>query len=204
MYTVIVVAVLLLFSGGSAIGNEQGARDLVKGTVEQILLDLKSADATQRKSQAFYEDLVESRLVPLVNLDDVSRLVIGREAWLNANEDQRGRFAEVFKTRLKKTYAQAIQLVSEVKIEYLDLPQPKNYVLVASMVTPLGQSRAGYRVDYIFRNKMPWKIIDIRFGDISLVRLFRDSYAEIIRTKGLEALIQRLKNQTTPVVPDLP
>ncbi len=204
MYAVIVVAVLILFSGHSVAGNEQEARDLVSGTLDQILVDLKNADATQRKSQTFYEDLVERRLVPLVNLVDVSRLVIGREAWTNASEEQRARFAEAFKTRLKKTYAQAIQLVSDVEIEYPDLPQPKRFVLVASVVTPPGQSQASYRVDYIFRQKTPWKIIDIRFEDISLVKLFRDSYAETIRNQGLEVLIQRLKNQTVPLVQELP
>ncbi len=204
LHAVIFIAVLLLFSGYSATGNEQEARELISGTVNQILVDLGSASTTQRKSQDFYEELVEARLVPWMDMNDVGRLVVGKEAWSSADEVRRGRFVEVFKTRLKETYAQAIGLVADVKIEYLDLPQPRHYSLVGSLVSFPGQSQKPYRVDYVLRKQKTWKIIDIKFGNISLVKLFRDNYAGIIQNEGLEALIQHLENQTVPIIQNLP
>ena len=41
-----------------------------------------------------------------------------------------------------------------------------------------------------------WKIFDVTIDGISLVTIYRASYARIIQTKGLDGLILRLENKT--------
>jgi phospholipid transport system substrate-binding protein len=54
-------------------------------------------------------------------------------------------------------------------------------------------------VDYAFLRSEDgrWQIYDVRLDGISLVLSYRRSYDQIIRSKGLEALVHSLETQDT-------
>ena len=99
-----------------------------------------------------------------------------------------------------RTYATAMfEYTGQEEIEYLPLAldESDRTALVQTRVRVPGQ--APVPVDYAFLRSVDgrWQIYDVRLDGISLVLSYRRSYDQIIRSKGLEALVHALETQDT-------
>ena len=111
-------------------------------------------------------------------------------------EDQQESFVEAFKYRMTSTYMKSITAFDGEKVEFLPYEPGKrdNIAYVKSKyIIPGGNIAVDYR---LIRTDSGWKVYDIIFDGISLMKNYRVDFREHVSTKGVESLISSLKNNT--------
>lgn len=172
---------------------------LIRQVVDQLIVEITERRSELEADHAKLYQLVDDLVVPLFGLNTISKLVLARN-WKTATDDQRARFSEEFKTLLIRTYATALFEYTgreEMIFRPLQIKDNDRRTVVKTQVklpdTPL------IPVDYsFFKDKQGnWKIYDINIDGISLVTNYRNTYAQVIRDKGLDGLIGSLAEKNS-------
>ena len=94
---------------------------------------------------------------------------------------------------LVRTYATAVAELVGVEIQYLPLEgEPDDTdVIVQTRIPVEGDNPIGvyYRM---YKSVAGWKVYDVSIDGVSLVTTYRSSFARVVRTDGLDGLIERL------------
>ncbi len=167
----------------------------------QEVVDRVSSDLMRvlREDRHLLEDdpgfvyrLVDELFLPNVAVDRVAALVLG-PVWRQASPSQRVAFAEEFKHMLIRTYATAVNELSEWDIQYLpmSLNPDQNEALVRTQI--LRPSGNPISVDYrMMRRDGRWLAYDVSIEGVSLLVNYRSTFVRLAREKGLDGLIRDL------------
>jgi phospholipid transport system substrate-binding protein len=169
--------------------------------VRQISTEVIEAAAADKAIQAGDLNrilaLVESKVMPHVNFEVVTRSAVGVQ-WRGATPEQRARLQAEFKTLLVRVYSGALQQLRDQSVEVTrTLPvQGSTQIVVQSEVRGKGEPiKLDYRLD-----KMgdAWKIIDVNVGGLWLVQNYRTQFAQELSKGGIDGLIAALveRNKT--------
>ena len=196
---VLSVVLLFVFIAGQPARADQRPDSILHETVEQLLAELDSNRSTLAADKCQLYSLVNRLVLPQFAVDKISRLILGAH-FKAASPDLRNRFTRAFMDLMIRTYATAMfEYTGQEEIEYLPfvLDESARTALVQTRVRLPGQ--APVPVDYAFLRSVDgrWQIYDVRLDGISLVLSYRRSYDQIIRSKGLEALVHALETQDT-------
>jgi len=135
--------------------------------------------------------LVESKVMPHVNFEVVTRSAVGPQ-WRGATADQRAKLQTEFKTLLVRVYSGALAQVKDQTVEVTKtLPVPgSTQMVVQTEVRGSGEPiKLDYRLD---KQAEAWKIIDVNVGGLWLVQNYRSQFATEIGKGGIDGLINTL------------
>jgi len=173
---------------------------LVKQASDDMLKALKANKAELEASPDKIYELVEDILMPHFDFEKMSKLALGKN-WRGASEEQRVRFIEEFRLLLIRTYSTAMLEYTDEEIRMLpfrdDLSR-KRVTVPMEVVQPAGP--AIQMSLSLYQNKEDtWKVYDVKIDGISLVTNYRSSFANEIRSGGMEQLIQNLAERNAKV-----
>ena len=180
---------LLPFAQASSLTEPQL---VIENTSNQIKLILKRDRHLLESDPSYVYKMVDEVLIPNVDLDRVSSLVLGR-FWKKTTDDQKKSFKYEFKRMLVRTYATAFNELDDWNMTYLASRQGKTTddILVRTKVTGDGPPVA---VDYRMRDGgQGWKVYDVKIEGMSLVTNYRSSFNRLIRTSGMDGLLTHLR-----------
>lgn len=185
------LALIIILLPTTALAISEEPVELIRMTTEQVLGKL--AQAPQIKSEPEQlKHLVEESIVPSIDFVRLSRLTLGKH-WRTASTEQRNRFTSEFKLLLMRTYSTSLTEYSGQDIEYIPLketPDGKRSTVRTKLHQPSGSP---VTVDYsLYKSGNGWKIYDVSIEGISLVVNYRSSFGQVIRSNGLDSLIQHL------------
>ena len=179
----------LLLIGSTVNAAELSApQQVIEDTSNEIKLVLKNDRDLLLSDPAYVYSMVNEVLVPRIDLNRISGLVLGRY-WKRATAEQKETFQLEFKRMLVRTYATAFNELDDWQTNFLaSRPgRDQNDVLVRTQVTRNGPPVA---VDYRMRfNDGVWKVYDVKIEGMSLVTNYRSSFNRLMRTKGMDGLI---------------
>src|SRR5699024_10575830 len=110
--------------------------------------------------------LVDRILVPLVDVNHMAQLVLGRY-WRTATPEQRQHFKQAFKTMLVRTYGNALLEFDDEKIKYMPVRAPEgadNITFRATIITASGDNVPVSLDMHIVDGQ--WKVYDGRVGQL--------------------------------------
>ncbi len=200
VFGIVLSAVMLfVFVAAQPARADQRPDTILRETVEQLLAELDSNRSTLTADKCRLYSLGNRLVLPQFAVDKISRLILGAH-FKAASPELRNRFTRAFMGLMIRTYATAMfEYTGQEEIEYLPLAldESDRTALVQTRVRVPGQ--APVPVDYAFLRSVDgrWQIYDVRLDGISLVLSYRRSYDQIIRSKGLEALVHALETQDT-------
>ena len=182
---------LLTSTTAFAVSTGTGPVDLVRNATEGVVAQL--AEAPEIKSEPDkLTQLVEEHILPSIDFSRLSRLTLGKY-WRTANDRQRMRFTDEFKELLVRTYSTALTEYSGQAITYTPVKTTADgnrSIVRTAFQQPAGGS---VRVDYsLYKVSGGWKIYDVKIEGISLAVNYRSSFAQAIRSHGLDGLIEHL------------
>ena len=187
---------LLLAIGGQGAGAADTPPDvLLEELTTEVLTDLKLFERGRPGAPARIIDLVVPKILPLLDLDRMTQMAMGRN-WRIAAPGQKLLLIAEFRTLLVRTYSTALLSFRDHAIVYRKLRmQPEDtQVTVKSDMTQTGRERLS--IDYdMERTAAGWKVYDIKLAGVSLVTTYRDSFAEEVRQGGVDGLIRSLSNK---------
>jgi len=189
------IAVALLVPG-LALAAPTPPDQLAKQTVQNVLAKMDGQRGELRKNPQRLYNLIDSELLPLVDLPYMSQLVLGR-AWRTATPDQRQRFQTAFKNMLIRTYGNGLLTFDDdTQIEYLPVRAADGAedVTFRAVVTSDDGTKTPVNFQMHLVDK-EWKIYDGSVGNLSFVTNYRGQFNSQIRSGGLEQLIERMESR---------
>ena len=190
---------LLLACPLSVSATELNPPQQVIQDTSDLLYCIIQSDKEKLRDREFIFQLVHDVVEPRVDLDKISRLVLGKY-WRKASEQQKTQFQKEFKDLLVNTYATAFDEFEDWTVKFQPMsfePEKKRIVVKTEMIL---SSRPPIAVNYrMAKNKAgDWKAYDIIIEGISMVTNYRGSFAKSIKKEGgLGNVIQQLVDKNS-------
>jgi phospholipid transport system substrate-binding protein len=171
---------------------------MLQNVSNTAIVQLKAAKAKSSNGQVktvVLHKIIETELLPHVDLDLMSRAVLGRNTWESATTAQKADFKEQFTTLVINTYASALKTFDKNKIVFRDVRggyQGQKVIQVNSLVN-IPDSEPLPVVYHLILENNQWYITDLSVEGISLVESYQAQFTPIIADKGLTGLIEILK-----------
>ncbi|EKT4456061.1 ABC transporter substrate-binding protein [Pseudomonas putida] len=162
----------------------QTPHEVVQGTTNELLGDLK-ANKEQYKSNpnAFYDSL-NRILGPVVDADGISRSIMTVKYSRKATPEQMQRFQENFKRSLMQFYGNALLEYNNQGIT-VDPAKADDGKRASVGMKVTGNNGAVYPVQYTLENiGGEWKVRNVIVNGINIGKLFRDQFADAMQRNG--------------------
>ncbi len=184
-------ALVVGLAASQAHAAELSADALVRQISIEVIDTAKADKAIQAGDLSRINTLVETKVMPHVNFEVVTRSAVGPQ-WRTATPEQRSKLQAEFKTLLVRVYAGALSQLRDQTVEVTKtLPvQGSNQVVVQTEVRGKGDPiKLDYRLD---KPAEAWKIIDVNVGGLWLVQNYRSQFAQELGKGGIDGLIATL------------
>jgi phospholipid transport system substrate-binding protein len=165
--------------------------DTVRSLYENLL-------ATMRNGPALGASGRYARLAPVVrqtfDMPFMTRLAVGPE-WASLNEAQRQQVTQAFERYVAAIYAERFDSYSGERLQVTgERSSPGGTIITSQIVKSNGEP---VNVNYLMRNNGgTWQIADVYLdGTISELATRRSEFASILRTGGINGLIQALNTK---------
>ncbi|MCP5153898.1 MAG: ABC transporter substrate-binding protein [Ectothiorhodospiraceae bacterium] len=190
---IIAMLAIVLGWGAAAWADEPPAQTLVRDTTDKVVSALKrERDAIEADPERLYT-LVDEIVLPHFDFVRMSQRVLGKY-WRDASDEQQQRFAREFQALLVRTYATALQEYRDQTIRFLpsrERPGGDEVSVRTEVEQPGGPP---IPISYeMTRVGEAWKVFDVAIDGVSLVINYRSTFANEIRQKGIDGLIERLQ-----------
>lgn len=148
--------------------------------------------ARQKVSDARLKTVVNR----LLDFDTMAELVL-RSHWSGLTPAQRTLFKKLFRQLIEKNYIRGIRKNVTFQVDYkrevITGKTAKVHTVVRSVRR--GRPRQTEVVYRMKRSRARWRVIDLVTDDVSLERNYRKSFDRIIRQKGFDVLIQKMRKK---------
>ncbi|MDB5877091.1 MAG: toluene tolerance family protein [Variovorax sp.] len=138
--------------------------------------------------------LVDSKIMPNVNFQRMTASAVG-PAWRQATPEQQKRLQDEFKTLLVRTYAGALDQVSDqsVTVRPFRGSADEKEVLVRTEIRGGGDPvQLDYRLEKTPGEAGGWKVYNLNVLGVWLVDTYRTQFSQQINSKGIDGLIAAL------------
>ena len=168
-----------------------GGTDTVRSLYDTLLTTMRNGPALGARGRY-------ARLEPIVrqvfDIPFMTRLAVGPE-WNSLNEGQRQQVAQAFERYIAAIYAERFDNYSGERLQVTGERQsPGGTIITSQIVKSNGEP---VNVNYLVRNNGGmWQIADVYLdGTISELATRRSEFASILRTGGINGLIQALNTK---------
>ena len=165
----------------------------LKDSVEEISLLVSQYKDRFETDEEFLRDKMNSTVMPKLDIQLMSKIILGKKIWTNLTESQKDEFVEAFKYRMTSTYMKSITAFDGEKVVFLPYEPGKreNIAFVKSKyLIPGGDISVDYR---LIKKSNEWKVYDIVFDGISLMKNYRADFREHVSQSGIDSLITSLR-----------
>jgi phospholipid transport system substrate-binding protein len=175
-----------------ALGQDLTPDELVRRVTTEVLEAIRADPDLQAGDRRKMLELAERKVLPHVDFRDAVQLAVG-PGWARATPEQRRRLADEFRSMLIRIYSSAIGAYRGQAMQVLPLSAPPGAIEVTVRNRFLRPGAAPVPVEYqMRRGPEGWKIYDVSIAGVSLVLTYRAEFAQLVRTAGIEGLLERL------------
>jgi len=179
----------------SAAQDSRAPEELVEQTANELADRVERDRAQLTADQEALFALVDEVLLPVFDTQYAGRQVLGRHG-RKATPEQRNEFINAFYYFLLRSYAESVLKFREDQVRVLPTSskQPRNQQRTAVRTQMKLDDGTTLAVDYSLRNTSEgWRIFDVRIEGVSYVQTYRSQFDAEISSRGLDAVIERLK-----------
>ena len=187
-------SILLVFLLTSNIAFSSDTPDgFLKDSVQEISTLVSEYKDRFETDEEFLRDKMNSSVMPKLDIKLMSKIILGKKIWTEMSESQKDDFVEAFQYRMTSTYMKSITAFDGEKVVFLPYEPGKreNIAYVKSKyLIPGGDIAVDYR---LIKKSKEWKVYDIIFDGISLMKNYRADFREHVSQNGIESLIISLR-----------
>ncbi len=190
---VFLIVIFLLTIIANASFSEENLVPFLKSKIDTVI-DIYNNSKSDEKKIRF-----EKEIKQIFDFNTISRLSVARK-WRKFSKEDKEKFTQYFSKLLINTYYDKLKNDTdkiEVTIEYLKQEKIKEKIRVVKTRIPVADKKGVFTpIDYrLLKNKEgDWKIYDIHVEGISLIKNYREQFAEILMKNPPEYLINKVKN----------
>lgn len=199
------IMITFLFLSNSFAESIYMPQRLMEETSSKMIKAFMDNTDVIRKDNQIAHKMINDNLVSIINFSFMSRWVLGKN-WKKATQHQQQEFINEFKQLVVQFYSQALLQyfkkndLSENIITFKPFRKQSNnkYATVRSQVNPPSGGKP-IKVNYaLYLGKLgTWQVYDVSVEGISLVTTYRSSFRQIIKQKGMDALLSELHDKNS-------
>ena len=181
-----VVAILAATIGFSSGLHAESAYDTVERVSAEVLGKVEEWRSVYEEDPDKFFDEVASVLDPAVDYRRMAFVVMGREYYLAASDEQRERFVVVFRKSMLETYAKGLLSVSNERVETLRPDRIDESVTNTDVEQILHSSKGKYSIIYRMRlgSDGVWQLNNVTLEGVSLGSTFRNQFQQSAEKHG--------------------
>ena len=162
---------------------------IVKDTVSQVLEILED----EKISESARKEMIYNIVGGQINFSGMSRRILAIN-WKKATEEQKQQFESLFKAILLNTYWERIHNYNGEKVEYVTgMIEGNRFATVDTVIiSDEIQIPITYRMELVDEK---WMAYDFLIESLSLVTRYRTEYRNIIKTHGMEGLLEQMESR---------
>ena len=186
-----ILSVFLLFT--ITTNSSERPDDFLKDSVKEVSLLVSQNKERFEKDEDFLRMKMNEVVMPKLDIKLMSKIILGKKIWTNMSSLQQNDFVDAFKYKMTSTYMKSITAFDGEKIEFLPFKPGKkpNLAFVKSKyIMVSGDIEVNYR---LMKQNEGWKVYDIIFDGISLMKNYRADFREHIDKNGIQSLIDILR-----------
>ena len=187
------VALVCLWALPALAAKDDEVLQRVQSAAEQVLQRILERRAELEAHPERIHDSVSDLVMTYFDFTAMTQSALGKY-WPRASETQRAAVVGEFTELLIRSYGSAILKYSGKPIEYKGVKWSSDgeRALVSTRVEPV--TGPAVPIDYKLHNVgSQWMVYDVAIDNISLVTNYRTSFANEIRSSGVDGLIQALQ-----------
>ena len=162
----------------------QSPHEVVQGTTNELLGDLKANKEHYKSNPSAFYDALNRILGPVVDADGISRSIMTVKYSRKATPEQMQRFQENFKRSLMQFYGNALLEYNNQGI-VVDPAKADDGKRASVGMKVTGNNGAVYPVQYTLENiGGEWKVRNVIVNGINIGKLFRDQFADAMQRNG--------------------
>lgn len=167
---------------------------MIKRLSDEVLTIIRTDKGVQSGDINRIMQIVDTKVMPNVNFQRMTASAVG-PAWRQATPEQQKRLQEEFKTLLVRTYAGALDQVSDQTVTvrpFRGSPEDTE-VLVRTEVKGRGDPvQLDYRLEKTPGQGGGWKVYNLNVLGVWLVDTYRTQFSQEINARGIDGLIAAL------------
>ncbi|GGO82882.1 hypothetical protein GCM10011348_25270 [Marinobacterium nitratireducens] len=159
---------------------DEASQVVEKVTEDMVALLEGGVDAESDAGLEASMATIEQTLGPVVDFDYIARRVMGKY-YRRASDEERARFAEVFRHTMVKTYTKAIAGFEISRVELVapaaDSPEPDKQVVTLDVYSGAGTKYT--LVNYMLERDGQWQLVNVIVDGINLRLTFTTQFADL-------------------------
>lgn len=170
---------------------------MLKQTSSQMLNALKENKATMQHNPEVIYRIVNTILLPHVDLESMGRSVIGRTYWNEATPAQRDEFKRLFTRQVTQTYSTALQNYQNEKVVFYPIrdytTNSQRIQVQSAIIRSNGQNiPVSYR---LINQGGSWKVYDFAVEGVSIVQSYSAQFSNDLQAGGLAGLLDKMRQR---------
>tara|TARA_Y100000389_G_scaffold48663_1_gene43965 strand:- start:3594 stop:4184 length:591 start_codon:yes stop_codon:yes gene_type:complete len=166
----------------------------LKKSVEEVSALVSKHKDRFEEDENFLRSKMHSVVMPKLDIMLMSKIILGKKIWTTMSNQQKTNFVDAFRYRMTSTYMKSITAFDGEQIKFLPY-KPGKRKNVAFVKSKYLIASGNIDVDYrLIKKKNGWKVYDIIFDGISLMKNYRADFRSHVSEQGIESLITSLKN----------
>ena len=167
--------------------------DFLRESVKEVSSLVAENKARFESDEQFLRTKMNEVVMPKLDITLMSKIILGKKTWTAMSTQQQNNFVDAFKYKMTSTYMKSITAFDGENIEFLPYKPGKkeNLAFVKSKyILASGDIEVNYR---LMKKKEGWKVYDIIFDGISLMKNYRADFRDHVEKNGIQSLIDSLK-----------
>ena len=185
----------LVLMSAIAVAQDVAPDVLLKSITAEVIALIQQDKDIQAGNPVKVAELVETKILPYFDFTRMTQLAAAR-SWQLATPEQQTRLTAEFKILLVRTYSTALSSYRNQVIEFKPLRAAASdtEVTVKSVIKQAGMMPLAMEYE-VAKTATGWKVFDVKIEGVSLVTTYRETFAGIVRERGVEGLIQSLSDK---------
>ncbi len=122
--------------------------------------------------------------------------------WEKLTVEQRAQFVVAFSAMLQRNYLKKLYSHAEYQASITGEKLKEDKAQVATRLVKASKGSSSVDVTYrMQKTRQGWRIYDVLTDEVSLIRNYRSTFADLIKSKGFSGLMDHLKKQAVGPLP---
>ncbi len=185
----------LLFAGAAYAAATPNPVSMLNQTSQSMLSSLRANKARIKNNPNQIYLIVKKILLPHVDLNGMSRSVLGRSVWNSISPAQRKDFGVQFTKLIVRTYSSALSQYSDETVKFYPVRggfQGRSRIQIQSKIIRSNGPVIPISYRLILLNGQ-WKVYDFSVEGISIIRNFQSQFAAQLSQGNFQQVLNNLK-----------
>lgn len=152
----------------------------------------ESKPVLKEKNNEYLEKIMEKYL----DFNEISIWIMGRKLWFEISDTEKESFLKELKKLMLKTYSKTVYQYIDSNVEFIEKKSKneKKFDKRIQISTLMKKNNKNVNITYrLIKKDNSWLIFDVVIEGISILKSLKNQYSDLIKTKGINHAIDKIK-----------